>query len=81
MFTEKKFQVINSAGKHTNAVLCCLAWMKDNLKYFVEKRREFLDEQEKNTLFRAIFELAHSTGCTLGLLQLSHNVKGKLCSQ
>jgi len=81
MFTERKFQVVNRAGKHSNAVLCCLAWMKDNLKDFVEKRREFLNEQEKNTFFRAIFEVVHSTGCTLEMLQLLDSVKGKFCSQ
>jgi len=38
-------------------------------------------EHEKNKFFNAIFELAHSTGSTLGMLQLSDNIKAKLCSQ
>jgi len=31
-------QVITSTGKHTNAVLSCLEWMKKNVPDFVEER-------------------------------------------
>ena len=44
---ERKFQVVNSTGKHTNAVLWCLSWMKQNLRDFVEHRREIVSEAEK----------------------------------
>jgi len=37
--TERKFQVLNSSGKHTNAVLCFVSWMIENIKDFVEKER------------------------------------------
>ena len=78
---DRKFQIVNSAGKHTNAVLSCLSWMMENLKDYVQKRREFLNEYEKNKFFRAILDTAHSTGNSLGMLQLSDTVKTKLCSQ
>jgi len=44
---DRKHQVTSSTGKHTNAVLSCLEWMKQNLPNYVMKRREFLNEVEK----------------------------------
>ena len=78
---DRKFQVVNSTGKHTNAVVSCLSWMKENLKDFVEKRREILNESEKNKFFAAILDTANSTGNSLGMLQLCDTVTTKLCSQ
>jgi len=77
---DRKFQVVNSTGKHTNAVLSCLSWMKQNLRDFVENRREILSEHEKQTFFSAIMNLARSTGNSMEMLQLSDTVKIKLCS-
>ena len=78
--SDRKFQVVNSTGKHTNAVLSCLSWMKQNLRDFVENRREILSEHEKRTFFSAIMNLARSTGNSMEMLQLSDAVKTKLCS-
>ena len=78
--SDRKFQVVNSTGKHTNAVLSCLSWMKQNLRDFVENRREILSEHEKRTFFNAVFNLARSGGNSMEMLQLSDTVKTKLCS-
>jgi len=76
---ERKFQVVNSTGKHTNAVLSCLSWMKQNLRDFVEHRREIVSEAEKRSFFCAMMELAHSGERCMETIQLSDNVKTKLC--
>jgi len=53
----------------------------ENLRDFVQRRREFLNEYKKYKFFRAILDIAYSTGNSLGMLQLSDTVKKKLCSQ
>jgi len=77
--TDRKFQVVNSTGKHTNAVLSCLSWMKQNLRDFVEHRREKLTEAEKKSFFCAMVNLAHSGERCMEMIQLSDNVRTKLC--
>jgi len=76
---ERKFQVVNSTGKHTNAVLSCLSWMKQNLRDFVEHRREILTEAEKRSFFSAMVDLAHSGERCMEMIQLSEIVRTKLC--
>jgi len=78
---DRKFQVVNSSGKHTNAILSCLSWMKENLKHFVENRREMLNEYEKRIFFHAMLNDAKSDKTSMEMLQLSDYVKTKLCSQ
>ena len=77
---DRKFQVINSTGKHTNAALSCLSWMQQNLKEFVEKRREMMTEHEKRLFFDALFNVARTNNGGMEMLQLSDTVKTKLCS-
>jgi len=77
---DRKLQVLNSTGKHTNAVLSCLTWMQQNLKDFVEKRREIMHEHEKRLFFDAIFNLSQSKDNNMEMLQLSDHVKTKLRS-
>jgi len=77
---DRKFQVVLSTGKHTNAVLSCLSWMKQNLRDFVEKRRQILNEREKTMFFGAILKLAHSGEQNMEMLQLSDTVSTKLRS-
>ena len=81
LYRDRKFQVVNSTGKHTNAVLSCLSWMKQNLKDFVENRREFVSESDKRVFFDAILTLANSTESSMEMLQLSDTSKTKLASQ
>ena len=77
---DTKHQVVTSTGKHTNAVLSCLEWMKHNLPDFVEKRREFVNEHEKALFFAALQKLANSSENRLEMLEMSEHVKEKLAS-
>jgi len=77
---DRKFQVVNSTGKHTNAVLSCLSWMQQNFKDFVENRREFLCDTEKRKFYDAMRNVAQSDGSSMEMLQLSSYVKTKLRS-
>jgi len=77
---DRKFQVVNSTGKHTNAVLSCLSWMQQNFKDFVENRREFLFDTEKRNFFHAMQKIAQTDESSMEMLQISDNVKTKLRS-
>jgi len=77
---DRKFQVVLSTGKHTNAVLSCLSWMKQNIPDFVEKRREILNEAEKTMFFHAVLNLARSGERSMEMLQLSDVARTKLRS-
>ena len=54
--------------------------MKQNLRDFVEKRWQILNEREKTMFFRAILKLAHSRERNMEMLQLSDTVSTKLRS-
>jgi len=45
--TSKKYQVVSSAGKLTNAILSCLNWMSENAKSFVERRTFSVSKRTK----------------------------------
>ena len=77
---DRKLQVVNSTGKHTNAVLSCLSWMQQNFKDFVVNRREFLSDAEKRRFFEAMLNVAQSDESSLEMLQMSSGVKLKLRS-
>jgi len=77
---DRKHQVVSSTGKHTNAVLSCLEWMKQNLPEYVKQRREFLNEIEKRIFFRALLQLAHSQETRIEMLEMSDTVKIKMLS-
>ena len=78
--TGKKYQVTRSTGKHTNAVLCCLAWFRENLKDFVEQRRLTLTEGEKISFFKAIREVVRRGENRLELIQFSDKVRAFILS-
>jgi len=78
---DRKYQVVNSTGKHTNAVLSLLDFMRQNFPDFVERRREFLTEVEKNAFFHAMVERAQSNERSLEMLQMSETVIMKLRSK
>lgn len=52
---DRKHQVVSSTGKHTNAVLSCLEWMKQNLADYVKHSREFFNETDKREFFSMSF--------------------------
>ena len=76
----KKYQVMRSTGKHTNAILNCLNFMSVNLKSFVEQRRQTMNETEKCTFLRGLINLALKGGNRLESIQLAEGVKAKLAS-
>ena len=77
---DRKFQVVNNTGKHTNAVLSCLSWMQHNFKNFVETRREFLSDAEKRKFYDAMRNAAQSDESRMEMLKMSDYAKSKLRS-
>jgi len=73
-----KYQVITSTGKHLNAVLSCLEWMKENVSDYVQERREIMNETEKIRFFNAVQRLAHSDENRMEMLHLTDFVKNRL---
>jgi hypothetical protein len=76
--TGRKYHVSRSTGKHTNAVLCCLGWFRDNMKQFVSTRRQVMNGKEKRKFFHALHSLAETGGNRLEMLQLSNTSVEKL---
>ena len=77
-----KFQVVNSTGKHTNAILSLLSLTRQNFRDFVERRRKFLTKAEKNTFFHAMHKHAQSSERCMEMSQMTDNVlRTKLCSE
>lgn len=73
-----KYQVLRSAGKHTNAILACLEWMRGNVESFVESRRNSMTSDEKLLFFKALEQLATlGENGRLEMLRLSELVKDK----
>ena len=69
--TKQKYQVTRSAGKHTNAILCCLGWFQEHMKTFIAKKKQSMSENEKCTFFAAIREAAEQKNNRLGMIHLS----------
>lgn len=75
--TSQKYQVTRSTGKHTNAILSCLAWFRSNLKDFMNERRLCLNEREKIAFFHALREAVLQGSNRLELIefaQLTHDL-------
>jgi hypothetical protein len=70
-----KYQIIRSAGKHTNSMTSFLDWMLENAKQFVDKRLFALDASKKLKFFAAVHDMALSPDNTLSLLQFSQYAK------
>ena len=75
---KQKDQVRRSAGKHTNAILCCLGWFQEYMKTFFEKRKHSMSEHDKCTFFTAIRKTAGQNNNRLEMIQLSEKTKNKL---
>ena len=54
----KKFKVIRSTGKHTNAMMSCLEWAKKNLGNFVEARPIHMTVGGKLAFFNSLRQLS-----------------------
>ena len=80
--TNHKFQVLRSAGKENNAMLCFPAWMNEHAKHFVESRTITMTDNEKVKFFVALQEIASSADVTrLGMLELSDQAKRQLSNK
>jgi len=77
---DRMHQVVSSTGKHTNAVLSCLEWMKRNLPDYVKNRREFVNETEKQIFFDALLQLAGSRENRIEMMVMSGPAEAKMLS-
>lgn len=73
--TGYKFQVICSAGKHTNAIVTCMNWMTENARDFVDLRTHGVPEKTKIAFFDALQQVASSDSPTLDLVHISQNAR------
>jgi hypothetical protein len=55
---KKRIDVFRSSGKHLNAILSCLQWMKSNLPDFVRDRPLRIDGPGRYRFFQALKDLA-----------------------
>lgn len=74
---KQKFQVTRSAGKHTNAILSLLEFMKVHIPSFVEKRTRHLTNMEKIVFFDALQKSVEANISRIDTLQLTDTVKQK----
>jgi len=79
--TGRKFQVVSSTGKLTNAMLSCLSWMQENAQEFVDKRKAFMDEATKLRFFSALQSVAVSPERRLESIAVSERCAAKLTGQ
>jgi hypothetical protein len=76
----QKYQVTRSTGKHTNAVLCCLSWFRENLQDYVNQRRLSLNESEKVKFMAAITEGIAKGSSRMELIELAPRTHAFLSS-
>jgi hypothetical protein len=78
--SNKKFKVIRSTGKHTNAMMSCLEWAKKNVAGFVEKRELHLNRIGKLAFFNLLQQLSMPGMAVrrLEMLSLSDDVASKI---
>jgi hypothetical protein len=67
---EKKFSISKSAGKHTNAILTCMEWMRQNVPTLTIDRQLYLDNANKELFFSALKKTAESAPDDQGHRQL-----------
>ena len=77
-----KIQISRSTGKHTNAIIACLEWAKQQLPDFVANRPLHMDRTEKLIFFHTLKTLASEQieSHQLEMLRLSPTVVERLCS-
>ena len=67
---DKKYSICKSAGKHTNAILSCMEWMRQNVPSLMVDRQLYLDKTKKELFFNAIRKTAESAPDERGFRQL-----------
>ena len=73
-------QVMSSAGKLTNAILCVFSWMETHAKDFVTNRTAAIDEKTKLKFFLELQLLADSQENRMDRLIISDRARDKLLS-
>jgi hypothetical protein len=75
-----KYQVTRSTGKHTNAIICCLEWMRENVTDFVKNRTLRLNRSGQVKFFNALRTLAYSgkKDKSLEMVRLSEHFQHQL---
>jgi len=67
---DHKYSVSKSAGKHTNAILSCMEWMRQNVPTLTIDRQLYLDNTNKELFFNALKKTAESAPDEQGYRQL-----------
>jgi len=67
---DKRYSVCKSAGKHTNAILSCMEWMRQNVPSLTIDRQLYLDNANKELFFNALKKTAESAPDDQGYRQL-----------
>jgi hypothetical protein len=78
--TGRKYQVVLSTGKHTNAVLSCLGWFHEHMPSFLASRKLHLCESEKYRFHAYLRKVAIRGGTQIELLHLSELARSQLAS-
>lgn len=77
----KKFQVIWSGGKQTNAILACNSWMLENAREFVEARTSKIPPDVLKKFFHTLQKLACSSNNRLESIEISPLAKQKFVDE
>jgi hypothetical protein len=67
---DKRYSVCKSAGKHTNAILSCMEWMRQNVPALTVDRQLYVDNANKELFFNALKKTAESAPDDQGYRQL-----------
>jgi len=76
--TGRKFQVVRSAGKQTNAMLVFPQWFRENTAKFMEERHNACDFSTKVALFESMRDIASQPDSQLEMMRLSATARQKL---
>ena len=80
--TGTKYQILRSSGKHTNAVVTCLEWMKEQAPLFVKNRPLYMSRQDKLAFFSSLYDLSKSNNYQMEMIRLSEKTAMLLsCNQ
>lgn len=77
----KKFQVVRSTGKHTNALLSVISFSQQHLPDYVVKRRLALRENEKWIFYKELKDRSLKDAAGIESIQLSDVAKRKMASK
>lgn len=76
--TGRKYQVVRSAGKQTNAMVAFPQWTRENAAKFMEQRHNAMNYATKVAFFDTLREIASQPDSQLEMLNLSPTARRKL---